>query len=221
MAWKTYDLTITITNQLVGSVPKNPDVVRAWIESRKASEPALARMKQASAPVATLDEIEAEVLATITPEEERSWTGFQSDERGLFIRADNVKAHLKDCANVLRKTLEREPFKLSAARSKLADRVYPLPDRIHLMRDGAPLTEPDGDWERPIHVMTALGPRDALKRSDYVDSPILEIRLKVLDDNVITQPILEEILDYGSIHGIGGERGMGYGRYTWTLEPRD
>ena len=221
MAWKTYDLTLNITNQLVGSVPKNPDVVRSWLESRKASEPALARMQQASAPVATLDEIEADVLATITPEEERSWTGFQSDDKGLFIRADNVKAHLKDCANVLRKTLEREPYKLTAPRSKLADRVYPLPERIHLLRDSANITAPDGDWERPIHVMTALGPRDALKRSDYVDTPTLKVELRVLADGVITQPVLEEILDYGSIHGIGGERGMGYGRYTWTLEERD
>ena len=31
--------------------------------------------------------------------------------------------------------------------------------------------------------------------------------------------VLEKIFDYGSIHGFGGERSLGEGRYTYTIDP--
>lgn len=62
--------------------------------------------------------------------------------------------------------------------------------------------------------MTRQGPRSALKRNDYVREPKLAFTLRVLDDKVITEDLLRDVLEYGGTHGIGAERGLGYGRYA-------
>jgi len=62
--------------------------------------------------------------------------------------------------------------------------------------------------------MTRQGPRSALKRNDYVERPRLEFVLRVLADGVIDEDILRTLFEYGGTHGVGAERGLGYGRYV-------
>lgn len=196
--WTKYQVTLQFTNKLMGGIPKNEEVIKAWLDARKPSEAQYAKRVAAGeemTPVETLaEEVAAEVGAT-SDEEQRAWCGFKSDEKGLYIDGYPAKAHLKDCANVLQKLLG-----VKALKSKLSDRVY---------------------VEHPVHVMTMQGPRSALKRNDYVEKPILRFTLRVLEDEVITQELLESLFEYGSLHGFGAERGMGYGRYNWNLTKLD
>ena len=37
--------------------------------------------------------------------------------------------------------------------------------------------------------------------------------LRVLDDKVIEDDLIRNLFAYGGTHGIGAERGIGYGRY--------
>jgi hypothetical protein len=66
--------------------------------------------------------------------------------------------------------------------------------------------------------MTAMGPRNALKTIRFINNPILMFHLKLLEDKEITPDRISEIFEYGSIHGYGGERGMGEGRYTFSIK---
>lgn len=217
--WKMFSLEMRFRDRLMGGIPKNPDLIKDWLEARKPSEPAFAARQAAGEPMTPVAELAKEVEETVEAVEERAWTGFQSDDNGLFVRSDHVKAHLKDCANVLRKFED-----VTAFRAKLADRVFPEPPRIYLMRtveeaEKAFIVDPDGYWEHPVHVMTPKGKRSALKRTDYVTEARIQLNLRVLDDGGITEKHLRDILEYGAIHGFGAERGLGNGQYDFTLSP--
>ena len=209
-----YQVMLQVTNRLMAGVPKDPEMIATWLNARKTSEAAFARRQAAGEdmmPIAKIAErVEALVDGGDEGEEERVWMGFLKDEMGLHILASNVKAHLKDCANVLQKKADVKAF-----RSKLANRVFvegirnSLGDEaIYLGKD-----EPDGYFEHPVHAMTARGPRTALKRNDYRLRPLLAFTLLVLNDGFVTEELLETLFAYGAKHGIGSERGNGFGRY--------
>jgi hypothetical protein len=183
----------------MGGTPKSPELIRDWLEARRAPDPE----KNA-------EEIEAGIEAS----EDRSWCGFQrQDGVGLCLRGYHVKAHIKDCANILRSLLPKrvkgDGTEVGVAwRSMVADRCYVVEDYIPLG-----VQEPSGFFEHPVHVMTRQGPRNALKRTDYVDKPKVEFTLKVLADKAVTEDILRQLFEYGGTHGMGSDRGMGFGRY--------
>lgn len=215
--WKEYELTMKFTGRLCGSVPQAKELIRPWLEARA---PAKAP-EGVGVTLPTLEELEEEVAATINQAsevEERITLGFQRDPEGrLFVRSGTVKAHIKDCALQISKMVDVKNF-----RAKVANAVFVEPDRLLLLReDGATIKDEDGDYEQAVHVMTMRGPRNALKRIRYVEHPVIRCTIKVLDDGVIREKHLRLILDYGSVHGYGGERSMGEGRYTYTLEARE
>ncbi len=211
--WDVYELEILFKDRLCGSVPQSRELIRPWLQARKPAK-VPAGVREGTLP--TLEELEEEVAETISEaaEEERITLGFQRDETGLFVRSGTLKAHLKDCANQLVKFLGVKAF-----RAKVANAVFVEPDRVHLFRQGTGeiLTAEDGDFERPVHVMTPLGPRNALKRIRFVERAALTCRLLVLQKSEVTTERLQAILAYGAVHGYGGERGMGEGQYEWRL----
>ena len=212
--WKFYDLKMRFRDRLMGGIPKNPDLIGDWLKARMPSDAAIAKRTVAGEAISSVETLTKEVEQTIEAVEERAWTGFQSDDHGLFVRQDHIKAHFKDCGNVLRVLAE-----VTAFRSKIADRVFPEPPRIYLYSQVTEdiFSEPDGYWEHPVHVMTPRGKRSALKRTDYVKQPMIRLTLRVLDDKTITEKHLRDILEYGSVHGFGAERGLGNGQYEFTL----
>lgn len=200
-----YKLTLHLENLMAG-IPKHPDLIASWLEARAPSEYAFSKR---TAPV-PLDELAEDVAAAVhaeATEENKIWCGFKSDENGLYVDGYHVKSHLKDCANILQKTVA-----IKALKAKLADRVFVEEARLPLGY-GAPA----GYWEHPVHVMTMQGPRSALKRSDYVEHVDLHATLRVLEDRVITEATLRAILDLGAWKGFGAERGLGNGRYAYEL----
>lgn len=201
--WLPYKLEMRLTGRLMAGVPKHPDIIKSWLEAR-----APTYAPPDAIPLLELAEQVAEQMEAVATQENKIWCGFKSDEHGLYVDGYHVKAHLKDCANILQGHLG-----IRALKAKIANHVYVLEERCYLGKD-----EPDGYWEHPVHIMTMQGPRSALKRNDYVEAPVLKVQLQVLDDKVITQKLLESILDYGSVHGFGAERGLGNGRYTYALQ---
>lgn len=191
--WKEYRVKLQFTNELMGGTPKNPELIRDWLEAKGAPD---------------IEANAQEIEASIEASEQRSWCGFQSqDGQGLCMRGYHVKAHIKDCANILKDMLG-----IKALRSKVADRCYVMEDYIPLAAK-----EPSGFFEHPVRVMTAQGPRSALKRTDYVNKPLITFRLRMLAVEIIPKTpngdLLDTIFEYGGIHGMGSDRGMGFGRY--------
>ena len=190
--WKNIEVKMVFLEKLCGSVPQNKEIVKRWLSVRKAPEGA-----------------EEEVLETVEDNQEKVTLSFQKDEKGIFLRGGTVKAHLKDCSNQIKDVLG-----IKNLRSKIANKVFVQESRIYLKRnDSEYVFEVDGEFDQPIHVITGLGPRSALKTIRFLTKPNIEFTLKILEDKEVDIKIIEKIFEYGSIHGFGGERGMGEGRY--------
>jgi len=195
--WTGYHLTLTFTNRLMAGIPANPEIIRGWLETRGLLE--------------LQGEVEEQTKASSEMEEAR--LVFKSDGNGLYLDGYTLKSHIKDCANVIKDHLD-----IKALRSKVADRVYVVEQQLLLSRDGKPIMEAAGIWEHPVHVMTMQGPRSALKGNDYVEGGAqIFATLKVLQDRHINEGLLRAIFGYGSLHGFGAERGLGFGRYEYEL----
>jgi|SRR5262245_1465178 len=210
--WKHYRLELSV-DRLVGGIPKNPDIVKRWQEARWNE-----RKLEAGDPATPEEaaEITIEMLGEQMEAEEKGiWTGFvEAPEGGLAVESRQIKACLKESANILR-TMIRVHGKTIPLRARLAERVFVVEHLLPLGVDQAQ------SRERPIHVMTAQGPRTALKRTDYVVDAKLSCTLKVLDDGVISETILRDILDHASLNGLGTDRSQGEGTFTYVLTALD
>lgn len=217
-----YELKMEFEEKLCGSVPLSGDLIGKWLEARAPNEK--------TGEGKSLDEIEKEVRDTTSyykqevfgedlPEDEKAVAlGFQMVDGEFVLRAGTVKAHIKDCALQLSRS---KTVKVVAFRSKIANWLHVEPYWLHILGpDGkTPITKPGGAFTQPVHTMTRSGPINALKLIYYVENPVVKARVKMLRNPEIGLGELEAIFEYGGIHGYGGERGMGEGRYQYALLP--
>lgn len=152
-------------------------------------------------------------------EEESNWTTFKRDDDGVYVEARQIEALLKETMD----TLDINKGKGSVARKQTMQHgLFVKPKKIHLMRDGESIEEPDGYEERPIHVMGFRGPRTALTREDYVENAEIEFEVWVVIPNNRENPHirkghLEDMLELGQENGLGASRTQGYGKYDLDL----
>jgi len=202
--WKKYVVELQFTGPFAASTPKDPQEIEAMLEHRTPSDAECMRRVRAGEVLKTLSDLAEEVAEEVEAEEgEKGWATFKKDEGGLYYEGRCVRAHLKDCANVLQKTLQ-----IKALKSKVANRVYVFPERLYLDK-----MEPDGRELRMVHAMTPKGPRSSLKFVDYVMQPRMKFFLKVLDDGEIKADVLRALFEYGGVHGMGQERSQQWGQY--------
>jgi hypothetical protein len=203
--WKKYAVDLRFTTPFASSTPKNPKDIEAMLIARAPSEAEIRKRKDAGEEIVPLGDLGEQVAEEVKASEEveRGYATFKRDDKGLYYEARCVKAHIKDCANQLQGFLETKALK-----SKVANRVYVEPAKIYLGK-----SEPDGSEVRIVHAMTMKGPRSSLKTIDFVDSPVLKFRLKLLDDGVVDEEILKAIFEYGGEHGMGQERSQDWGKY--------
>lgn len=211
--FEMYKLRMEFTERLCGSVPLSDKAIEDWLKSRAP------KTQPEKGP--SLKEIAQEVRDTVMEEEETVdkeqliSLGFQQQDGELVLRAGTLKAHIKDCALQLyrAKTITVKSF-----RSKVANWVYVAPYWLFIRRaDSKAVKEPDGEFTQSVHTMTRTGPINALKRIYYVDRPVVEAEIKLLANPEITVEHLKSIFEYGSVHGYGGERGMGEGQYQYEI----
>ena len=202
-----YDVLLRFTNELCGSVPQNPDMVQGWLDSRSPeAKPAEAR---------GLAEIQEEVFDTLanpTEEKKISVLGFQRQDGALVVRGATIRSHIKDCARQLSRYVVGKVKGESSFAVRVINTVYVVEEWVPILKDGQPAQEPDGWVEKAFSAMTPRGPISAFKRFAYVSRPSLSFTLSVLG-GAVKRADIENVLQYGGLHGYAGERGMGYGRY--------
>lgn len=196
--FKFYNVRIKMRNRLVGGYPKNIDAERAMLTAR-----GLEDLIPPQPDLSTLSDDERKALEQETVE--KSMIGFKSNGHGLYIESRQVKAMFKECANILKgpKLLDVKNFK-----SKVAERIFVEPREILLGK-----TEPDGKDSRPVHVMTAMGPRTSIKTMEYVEGVEIAFRIKVLQDGVVTEDHIRTMLEYAQDNGLGADRSQGDGQF--------
>lgn len=193
------EVRIRLIEKMLGTVPKNKEIYKTYIVGKRAE----------------LDEdLVKEEVETVEEVEEKGWTGFHTDEQGLFLFDYMIKGFLKSGIEV---AMEMGAINKIVAYKKWVDLVvFVWPRRIYLN-----LQDPAGVLERPLRTMTAKGPRVALSRSDYVDEGCeFSFEVEILKNKKgLDWVALEQAFDYGRYVGLGQWRGSGgYGRFELVDE---
>ena len=189
MQAKTFDVQIELLSDMLGTVPKDKEVFKTFVESKKPS---------------TEDEDES---LTVEQIEEKGWTGFHVDaEKGLFIYNYMIKGFIKNAANVFKDDPE---IKVKAFRSKIDDLLFIAPRKIFLG-----MKESVNYLERPIRVMTMQGPRVALIRSDICPAgTALGFQIRIFIQEKFKVEHIRRLFAYGEDLGLGQWRNGGYGQF--------
>ena len=146
-----------------------------------------------------------EEISNVPEGEESGYTGFFTKPDGIYLYDYHIKGFLKEAGNVL-----KEAVKIKNLKSKMHNYVFVFPREIYLKN------KPDGVLERPLRAMTMQGPRVSLAKSDYVDAGLsVEITIKLLPHKEISREVIEKLLDYGQLKGLGQWRNGSWGRFEW------
>ena len=217
--WTKFSVTMDFLTKLVSSVPADRELISRWLDSRKPTN----RPPDSK----SIEEVAQEVLDTLPPDanEEAGVHVFQRQEGGLVVRLATVRAHLKDCARTLSrlyvgKVEGEKSFAIKVVNALYYDpAVYWLP--VLSQSDNKPLREATGSYDKAIHAMTPRGAISALKRFEFVEDARLRVPIWILTPKsgrpVVTEEDLTTLFSYGAVHGYGGERSDGEGRYVATI----
>lgn len=197
--FRRFTVRLRTTAPLCGGVPRNDELVRSWLKAHTGYDDATTDAQEA--------ETREAMEGRITKGEDAVWTSFPSNAQGLYLHERQLKAMLKENAKVLG-LVKANP----GLGQILQHAVHVRPAYIALGR-----TEPDGCEEKPIHVMTAQGPRTALKRFDYLN-PGVEFAFTVAvakggKGGLFTLEMLATILANAQSAGIGANRSQGFGTF--------
>lgn len=197
---KTYHVNLIFKEPILGTVPKDPEVYKRYIQSKAALN----------------DEAISEELESMEILEEKGWTGFHRNGDGPIIYDYAIKGFFKDACGMLRKVSDSESSKVKSYKKTIDGLLFVGPRQV-------PLNLPEGEEifiiERPLRASGPQGDRVALARSDACPKGTkMQIEITVLGG--ISKNLLKEWLDYGDLRGLGQWRNAGYGAFTYTLEAK-
>jgi hypothetical protein len=185
---QTKEYTIVLTTEMLGTVPKDPEIYKTYIESKRPKD---------------VEQVDDEYL-TVEKIDEKGWTGFHQDEDGLFLYEYMIKGFLKNAGNVLKDVL-----KTKALKSKIDNFLFVSPRKIRLCKSA-----PDSVLQRPLRAMTMQGPRVSLAKSDLVNAGTkITFKITLLPHKEITWKLIDALFEYGMLCGLGQFRNGGYGRF--------
>ena len=193
------EVKLVLTSKMLGTVPKNKEVYTKYIATKTPDEDKRA------------DEIDS-----VTDIEEKGWTGFHTDDDGLFIYDYMLKGFFKSACEAL---VANGSPKLPAYKKWIDKLIFINPRHIYFGGHNGDDTiiKPDGCLERPLRTMTPKGERVTVTRSDYVkEGTTLTFIITILTNNKgIDFEKIMEWFEYGQFVGLGQWRGSGgYGRFT-------
>jgi hypothetical protein len=211
-----YNVKITLINDMLGTTPKVKEIFAGYLADQALKE--LEKNRKKGLPLASGEaNTEESAIATVEEEqgtvpdlEDRGWTGFHEDDKGIFVYDYFVKGFLCEAARTL-----KELNNVKQLQDKFKRYVFVFPRRIRLPEIG-------GCKERPIRAQTPQGPRVALIRSDFIrEGTEIEFQIRVLKGGQISDSILEAVLSYGELVGLGQWRSGGWGRFTFVTSRLD
>jgi len=220
-----YKVTLFLKD-CAGGTPMNKDLIDGWINATCKEKSAEERARIVEATLEALPDIAED-------KETRSWVGFKCDQEGfLYIEGRCVKSMLKEAGNIVKaicpnggqQTGQNKGKKtgVTALKHKIADRVFIVEDRIYFIKGGQRIKRPkDGEEtdetgsffqeERPVHAMTAQGPRSSLKRSDVLRDVEVTFTIRRLATEDVPEETLMSCLVFAQFLGLGADRSQGKG----------
>lgn len=213
-------IEFTFLDKILGTQPRNADVMRAWLESKHLPAEIIEDQVSRMDPGEKIDD------AT-----ERAWTTFFSDDHGPWIGTYQVEALFRELLTSRGITVEKRGSKqtyqhlLEVWACDENGTVYEGGEgaRLHFWRDGAPVPVPDGHVEKTAHVQTAQGERSVIKRHDYVENAKVRFLLVVPANMahgrasaVIDEKTIALLLAHAGGDGLGCSRSQGFGQFKVT-----
>lgn len=208
----TYRGTLQVLNRLTGGIPKDPNTIKKWIESRieGGNDAALAEI-MAETIEAMGEEATTPALAEAMAKRVSSGNGFKRVDGVLTYESRCLKAALKEAANVLYPNVTDYPGKRAGSRkglkSVVAETIFVGPEFLSLG-----VSEPDvvGD-QRLKHITGPKGPQSTIAVVDLVIKPRIEFEVRVLNDWVPPK-LWRSLWEYIGQDGIGSDRARGDGQ---------
>lgn len=193
---------ITLTDEMLGSLPANTEVYSDFIASNAPDAPT------------RQEEIEASSVQEV---DEKGMTIFLKDEQGHpYIWNYQVKGFFKEAFKMLRNVKESACSKVTNYLKKIDGLVFIFDRKIPLLNEDGTQVEKSqiGICQRPLRGQTAQGERIALASSETVPAGVyFDCRIKLLDDSL--EKAIREALDYGELKGLLQWRNSGKGTFTW------
>lgn len=212
---RTIEVELTLTEELLGTAPANPDLYRDFIESKRPAP------EEGAEP----QNDETETLPSVDEELQKATTVFHRtpDDRP-FLYDYQFKGFMKDACSALRRATpkpkkgEASPDtgflspKLKAYKKEIDGLIFVMPRCVvaELPKGGA-----IGTCMRPLRAQTAQGERVSLARSETLPPGTkFKFKVKLLADHL--EDLLYEWLEYGELKGLGCWRNSGKGRFSFA-----
>lgn len=186
---------------IAGGIPSDPKVAEGWLRSKLAPPDELIRA--AVAEVMAERQLEAGP-ATAVVDSQKHLNGFKRDDQGLYIEGRQLKAAIKEAANV-RWPKERWGPTRKGTMSFFAEHLFVQDDKIPLG-----VTEPTGVNQRFVHTYRGSG----IQYEEYVSD--VNIDFTLITDYEFTEEQWALLWLTGGQQGLGATRSQGYGRYELT-----
>jgi len=184
--------------RIAGGTPSDPRVAENWIRTKLAAGDDLIR--EAVAEIMAERGISADAAADELARN-KHLNGFRRDDQGLYIEGRQVKAGIKEAANV-RWPKDRWGPSKKGTRAFFAEHVFVQEDHIALG-----VASPSGVAQRFVHTWRGSG----IQLEEYVDDA--KVSFTVATDHVFSEEEWALLWLTGEQQGIGASRSQGFGRY--------
>lgn len=216
-----YRCTLQFRNELVGGVPRDPEMIERWIRTKAGVDQA---DEVRAMMIQTLREQEVEVNEAMSMEELRraaggvadlKTNGFKRHEGSLVFEARQIKAGIKEATNILYAG-DRWGRTRKGPKSFVSERVFIEPLMIPILHaDGTPYTDPDAVQTRVGHVSGRGGKQAFLQQEEVVYQPQLTFTVEVVHDEIEPEQ-WAQIWVLMEKNGLGAARSQGYGQFRVT-----
>lgn len=214
-AFTSYRAELAVHDKLIGGIPKDPDTIRKWVESRIAQGADLSLQQTVDETVAAMTAERGETPDTRSVLDEvarqiEGGNGFKTVDGVLVYEGRCMKSALKEAANVAYPGTQwpGKPAGIKKGLMRfLAERVF-VADQYISLGTGTP----SGTEQRVKHIMTPQGPRSAINVVDFVEKPRLSFTIDVLDD-CLSDEVWARLWQCAEEIGIGADRARSDGRF--------
>lgn len=204
---KTIKVTLTATEEILGMMPADPEIVSKFIASRSPD----AKSREEEIAEVGAEEYEHNAM-TVFP---------RDDDETPFFWDYQIKGMLKDFCGMLARAKGTKSSKLKAYRKVIDGLVFVAPRKIKvILPSGGSL----GECQRSLRTSGPKGERTALSHSETApegSTVTFEVNyLPLKGDTEKSDTIkecLEEWLDYGQFRGLGQWRNSGKGKFTFEM----
>lgn len=198
---------IPLTMQVIGKLHATSAPTEELLRKLAPSESQILKREEQGEPITPIPELAEQIAEDIPEEAEVGKAVFRKHNGIPYIPGHWIKGHLKEGGENLSRTLDFWGLKDFVGRT-----LYVTPHRCNL--EG--LEVKSETWPTYFDI-PRLGRRSGFRNAEYVENPLLSWNLWLIGDPRWDKELLIDLLRYGSMHGIGGSRGLDKGKYSFGL----